>query len=187
MTKNHARATNARRQLGSVPTQLAALSEMTVGDLAERYLELYGEPTRSRNKDYLRKRLAWRIQELAEGGLSAQAVGRIAELGDGIPERWRMRQAEKQQKAEPPPPIERDPRLPGVGGVLRRVYQGVPHEVTVAEDGFEYAGARFKTLSAVARHITGTAWNGFLFFGLKAAPEGATATPASAQGSGVAA
>jgi len=187
MTKNHARATAARRQLGDVPTQLAALSDMTVGDLAERYLALYGEPTRSRNKDYLRKRLSWRIQELAEGGLPAQAVQRIGELGDGIPERWRMRQAEKQQNQPPPAPVERDPRLPGVGGVLRRVYQGVPHEVTVAEDGFDYGGARFKTLSAVARHITGTAWNGFLFFGLKAAPDGATTTPASPQGSEVAA
>jgi len=67
----------------------------------------------------------------------------------------------------------RDPRIPPVGTVLRRVFQGVAHEVTVCSEGFEYAGQRFKTLSAVAKHITGTPWNGFLFFGLKKRVEAA--------------
>jgi hypothetical protein len=163
-TKTAARARANARELGDVPTQLAALETMTVGALAEKWRELYGEPTRTRNKDYLKKRLAWRIQELAEGGLSAGALARIAELGDQLPERWRMRVA----PTDATPALEpRDPRIPPVGTVLRRVFEGVAHEVTVCNEGFEYAGQRFKTLSAVAKHITGTPWNGFLFFGLK--------------------
>jgi hypothetical protein len=66
------------------------------------------------------------------------------------------------------PPVEpRDPRVPPVGTVLRRVFDGVAHEVTVCAEGFEYEGERHKTLSAIAKQITGTRWNGFLFFGLK--------------------
>lgn len=171
-TKTVARARANARELGDVPAQLAALETMSVGQLAEKWRELYGEPTRTRNKDYLKKRLAWRIQELAEGGLSAGALARIAELGDQMPERWRMRQAPTD--ATPAPALEpRDPRIPPVGTVLRRVFEGVAHEVTVCSEGFEYAGQRFKTLSAVAKHITGTPWNGFLFFGLKKRVEAA--------------
>jgi len=70
---------------------------MNVGQLAEKDRELYGEPTRTRNKEYLRKRLAWRIQEQVEGGLSASALERIAQLGDDVPERWRMRQSAQEQ------------------------------------------------------------------------------------------
>ena len=68
------RARANARELGDVPAQLAALETMSVGQLAEKWRELYGEPTRTRNKDYLKKRLAWRIQELAEGGLPPGAV-----------------------------------------------------------------------------------------------------------------
>ena len=168
MSKTTARARANARELGDVPTQLAALEKMNVGQLAEKYRELYGEPTRTRNKEYLRKRLAWRIQELAEGGLPASALERIAQLGDDLPERWRMRQAAHERNAGPAQPLEpRDPRVPPVGTVLHRVFNGVAHEVTVCSEGFEHGGERFKTLSAVAKHITATPWNGFLFFGLK--------------------
>jgi hypothetical protein len=60
----------------------------------------------------------------------------------------------------------RDPRVPAVGTVIRRVYDGQVHEVTVCAEGFEYAEKRYKTLSAIAKLVTGTRWNGFLFFGL---------------------
>ena len=79
-----------------------------------------------------------------------------------------MRQAAQVQDLGTVQPTEpRDPRVPPVGTVLRRVFNGVAHEVTVCNEGFEHGGERFKTLSAVAKHITGTPWNGFLFFGLK--------------------
>ncbi|ATB46356.1 DUF2924 domain-containing protein [Corallococcus macrosporus] len=172
--KGTARA--ARLQLADVPQQLAALASMSVPELAAKYLELYGEPTRSRNRDYLKKRLAFRIQELAEGGLSARAVARISELGDKLPERWRMRQVEetKPATAPPPPPPSpapvdgRDARLPPPGTVLTRVFKGAQHRVTVREGGIEYEGQLHRSLSSVAKLITGTAWNGFSFFGLKA-------------------
>ncbi|NOJ81591.1 DUF2924 domain-containing protein [Myxococcus xanthus] len=162
----------ARKELADVPHQLAALASMSVPDLAEKYLEVYGEPTRSRNRDYLKKRLAFRIQELAEGGLSARAVARISELGDKLPERWRMRQVEETKPATPPPPAPapvdgRDARLPPPGTVLTRVFKGAQHRVTVREEGIEYDGQLHRSLSSVAKLITGTAWNGFTFFGLK--------------------
>ena len=68
---------------------LAALGRMTGAELAEKYLVLFGQPARSRNKDFLRKRLAWRIQELAEGGLSERALARIEELGANALASWR--------------------------------------------------------------------------------------------------
>jgi hypothetical protein len=152
-----------------VPAQLAALETMNTPALVTAYRNLYGEPTRTRNVAYLRKRLGYRLQELTYGGLSASALEKIADLGDGIPERWRMRQAEKAGLIEPPPqPVEpRDPRIPPVGTILRRVHNGITHQVIVCAEGFDCAGMRFKTLSAVAKHITGTPWNGFLFFALK--------------------
>ncbi len=165
------RARRAARDLSTVPAQLAALEQMTVTELVAKYRELYGEPTRTRNKDHLRKRLAWRIQELAEGGLSEEAKRRVAELGVELPERWRRKLADTVPQVERAP---RDPRLPGVGSVLMRVRQGIEHRVTVMEDGFEYAGERFKTLSAVAKRITGTPWNGFTFFGLAKAGQEAS-------------
>ena len=84
---NHAR--RARERVAGVTEQLAALRSMTVAELRERYLEVYDEPTRSRNKDWLFKKIAWRIQELAEGGLSDQALARIDALGEDVPVRWR--------------------------------------------------------------------------------------------------
>ncbi len=173
--KTTARSRAARRELDDVPSQLAALETMNVPALAEKYRELYGEPTRSRNKDYLKKRLRWRIEAMVHGGLSQGALARIQQLGDKLPERWQMRLGQPASEAAPTPeapPITvatepRDPRVPPVGTVLRRVFDGKTHEVTVCAEGFEYAGTRYKTLSAIAMHITGTRWNGFLFFGLK--------------------
>jgi hypothetical protein len=162
---------NARVELGDVPRQLAALDTMTVGELARKFEELYGEPTRSRNKTYLQKRLAWRIQELAEGGLSAQAIRRIQDLGDELPERWRQRLANpvppaRAAAAVRPGPEKRPSGLPPVGELLRREYDGEVHEVTVVADGIDYRGRRFRSLSQVAKQITGTHWNGRVFFGL---------------------
>ena len=155
----------AIRELGNIPSQIAQLQNMTVGELASTYQELYGEPTRTRNKPYLQKRLAWRIQELAEGGLSPKAIKKVAELGDELPERWRMRLA-------PRPTITptRDPRLPPVGAIIVKSHAGKKRQVKVLDRGFEYNGKPFRSLSAIAKAITGTNWNGFAFFGLKQLP-----------------
>ena len=81
----------ARHDMADIAKELATLKQMSVSELHEKYREVFGEPSRSRNKDYLRKKVAWRIQELAEGGLSERARGRIAELSAGLPDGWRRR------------------------------------------------------------------------------------------------
>ena len=181
MTKTTARSRAARRELDDMPSQLAALETMNVPALAEKYRELYGEPTRSRNRAYLKKRLAWRIEANFQGDLSQGAIARIQQLGDQLPERWQMRLG--QSASEPAAASDaatkldaalstattepRDPRVPPVGTVVRRVFDGKTHEVTVCVEGFEYEGRKYKTLSAIANQIAGSRWNGFLFFGLK--------------------
>ncbi len=157
----------------AVGAKLAELEHMNVAELAAKFEALFGRPTRTRNRDYLRKRLGWRVQELASGGLPPSAIARIAALGDGLPDRWRMREVALGapvlvEAALPRTP--RDPRLPPPGETLRRVVGGEVHEVVVLPSEFEYRGERFKTLSAVAKRITGTAWNGFAFFGLPKSP-----------------
>lgn len=159
------------RVVADMTTQLAGLRAMTVAQLRDRYRDVYGEPTRSRNKDYLRKKIAWRIQELAEGGLSKRALHRLAELADDAPARRRWRGTGRREEGaaidSTRPESSRDPRLPDPGTVITRVHRGVEHKVTVLADGFEFAGTRFASLSRVAREITGTRWNGYLFFGLQ--------------------
>lgn len=166
------RAADARQALGDVTAQLAALHGMTVAQLRERWLALCGTPTASRNGPYLRKRLAWRVQEVAEGGLTQRARDRIEQILDGhfLPDITRRARAATDGVAPKamatPPASDRDPRLPPVGTVLRKVHRGTEHAVTVLDDGFEHQGVRYGTLSSVAKKITGAGWNGFLFFGL---------------------
>ena len=159
-----------RRDLAEVTSQIAALNEMTTGELAERFRELYGVPTRSRNKRYLQKRLAWKIQELAHGGLSQRALDRIEQLAPLAPIRWRqpVENVEVAAKVDtsPKPTTGRDPRLPEPGSTISRKYKGVEHQVIVHEADFEFAGKRYRSLSKVARQITGTNWNGYGFFKL---------------------
>ena len=146
-----------------VIAQIEALRGMTVGQLRLKWRQLYGEDTRSGNRDYLWRRLAWRVQELAYGGLSERAQARIKELGEELrmlpSRRWQVPAAQSQG------PV-RDRRIPKPGVVLSRRYHGQEIRVTVLDDGFEWNGRRFKSLSALAREVTGQRWNGLLFFGL---------------------
>jgi hypothetical protein len=146
---------------------LAVLGSLTVAGLARKYEELFGAPSRSRNKEYLRKRLAFRIQELAEGGLSPRALARIEELNRNAPPlgpRTGAKTARAPEPAKEESGVVRDPRLPASGTVLTRTYGKAEHRVTVLDDGFEYKGKPYPSLSRIAREITGTSWNGFLFF-----------------------
>ncbi|MDL1951780.1 DUF2924 domain-containing protein, partial [Acidobacteria bacterium ACD] len=124
----------------------------------------------------------YRIQELAEGGLSPRALDRIDQLNRLAPPPWRRPAGGAHGPAAQPTlaPPARDPRLPSPGTVLTRLHRGVEHRVTVLADGFEYRGERYRSLSAIARRITGTPWNGFLFFfgrssGTRKLPEGSAA------------
>ena len=148
--------------LADLTAEVAALQTMGRAELAARFEEVFGYPTRTGDLRNLRKRIAWKIQADAEGGLSQRALDRIEELAPLAPVRWRRPAG----AGELPDRPMRDPRLPPVGTVLRRTHRGVEHEVVVHEDSFEHQGVQYPSLSAAARAITGTAWNGFRFFGL---------------------
>ncbi len=140
----------------SVPAQLAALPRKSIAELKEVWRELYQAEPPLYNRSFLVKRLAYRIQELVYGGLSARTVARLDALAD-------EEEARLQGK-----PRRRITGRPVAGTRLVREWQGVEHHVTVLVDGFEYQGRTYRSLSAVARSIAGTRWNGPLFFGLRA-------------------
>jgi len=158
------------RKLG---LQLSELQGMGLAELRARHLELFGEDARSKNLPFLRKRLAFRLQERVHGGLPPEARVKVEELAPT--ELPTQKQAPRRAKGQTPaskPTLVRDPRLPEIGTVLRREHRGVTHEVEVLEQGFRYLGQAYRSLSAIAKEITGTAWNGFGFFGLKGADRG---------------
>jgi hypothetical protein len=153
----------------NVPREVAALRRMTTRELKEKYAEVFGEQTAGNHKEWLIKRIAWRIQALAEGGLSERARRRAEELANDADLRLnppRPKTADAIPAAAPAAAVgaPRDRRLPPVGSVLARVYRGETLQVRVRADGFEFEGAAYPSLSAVAKAITGSHCNGFLFF-----------------------
>ena len=155
----------SNKKVADIATQLSALHKMTVSELHTKYEEVFGEPSRSRNKAYLRKKVAWQIQALAEGGLSKKAKDRIQEILDG-PMTIDIGGKKRKKAAAKTGGKKRDPRLPPVGTVIKRTYKDEEHAVTVLVDGFEYTDEKYRSLSKIAKKITGTSWNGFLFFSL---------------------
>ncbi len=153
----------------NVPAQLCALRRMTVAELRERHLQLFGTETRSRHKDQLFKRLAWRIQELEHGGLSDRAKRRAEQIASDLDARFLPPKKTGDGRAAVTVPAQirsAGPRLlPGT--ILQREYRGEVHQVVVLDRGFEYEGKVYRSLSGVAKHIAGTSWNGNLFFGLR--------------------
>ena len=150
----------AEEKRASVLRQVAALDGLTTPDLKARWRELYGNEPPRFNRQFLIKRLAYRIQELAYGGLSAATRERLAgvlnEEGYNDLGVKTGRRALAGSEARLPP-----------GTLLAREWDGRRHEVRVVDGGFEYQGLPFRSLSAVARHITGTQWNGPKWFGLR--------------------
>ena len=157
-----------------IERDMATLKDMTPSQLRGRYAELHGEPSRSGNKQWLIRRCAWRIQALAEGGLSERARRRAKELARdqdlrAIPPNGSKmapldRPADVQQPARRYIRRTHDARLPMPGGQVCRVYKNHLYVVDVLDDGFAYDGQRYQSLSAVAHAITGGHWNGFKFF-----------------------
>jgi hypothetical protein len=149
--------------------EIARLGKLKTKALQARYGELFGEESRSSNHAHLFRRIAWRLQANAEGGLSERARKRAAELAHDADLRLRAPRhfwrADGSVGLEPVP--ARDPRLPPVGTVLKRVYGERTIEVTVLATGFEFEGKSYPSLSLIAQRVTGTRWNGFLFFGLQ--------------------
>ena len=139
-----------------IPARLAALKSTPTKDLKDQWRELFDSEPPPFNRRYLESRLAYRIQELAYGGLKPETVRRLERLGEQLDGGDRKKSG-----------MRADRDRPITGTRLIREWQGVEHVVTVTADGFEWQGRPYKSLSAIARAITGTRWNGWVFFGLK--------------------
>jgi hypothetical protein len=139
----------------TVLRRIAALKTMPILDLKQQWRDLFEREAPPYNRAFLQHRLAYRIQELEYGGLKPETLKRMRriaeELDGGRPSNRRRHHQDR----------------PLAGTRLIREWQGVEHCVTVRDADFEYQGCPYKSLSAVARRITGTQWNGWAFFGLK--------------------
>ena len=153
----------------NITQELATLRRMTPKELRARYAELFGERPSTQNTGWLLKRLAWRLQALAEGDLSQRARRRAAELANDADLRT---STPRVAVAEPAPErtavkavrFQADERLPPPGSILTRRYKGEELRVQVLAEGFAFEGQVYRSLSAVARAVTGSHCNGFLFF-----------------------
>jgi len=139
----------------SVLAQVAALKKMPTPDLKKQWRDLFETEPPPYNRRFLESRLAYRIQELAYGGLKPETVKRLEALGEQLDGgNFVLRRIRGDDK-------------PIAGTRLIREWQGIEHTVTVLNDGYEWQGRSYQSLSAIARAITGTRWNGWVFFGLK--------------------
>jgi hypothetical protein len=149
----------------NIAKEIAALEQMTVKDLRAKYAEVFDETTNSGNKAWLIKRIAWRLQANAEGGLSERARQRAAELAN-------------ESDLRRYPPILKHPAttvavasprakdLPPSGTIITRPYKGRTLQVQVLDSGFEFEGEQYPSLSAIAKSVTGSHCSGRAFFGL---------------------
>lgn len=156
--------------------QIESLRHMTVGQLKTKYQEVFGEVSRSNHKQFLFRRIAWRMQANAYGGLSERARRRALEIADDsdlrirAPKNFLKAELDESRTLETRVAPTEDPRLPMPGTELVRRYRGKDVVVRVREDGFEYGGNIHRSLSSAVRQATGTPWNGFAFFGLGGKP-----------------
>jgi len=130
-------------------SQIANLPNMQTPDLVRLWTSIFDVPPHNKNKVFLIRKIAWRLQELAYGGLADDTHTKIRNMRDLT--------AKKTLKKN----------LPPVGTILEREHGNETHRVTVLRDGFEYRQCKYKSLTKIATHITGTKWSGPRFFGLK--------------------
>lgn len=128
-----------------IAVQIALLKTKTLSELQRMWNDYFTEPTISQNKEFFVSRIAYRIQELAYGGLPHEQQKLIAQM-------------------YVPPEMRRN--LPPVGTRIIREYHQIEHSVVILNDGFEYNGMKFPTLSAIAKKITGKKISGRHFFGI---------------------
>ncbi len=154
----------------NVGKEITALKRMTVVDLRRRYAEVFGESTGSRHKQFMMRRILWRLQANETGGLSERARERAKELAADSD----VRLTSPRPKAPTPNgptlvstiQLSQDDRLPMPGAIITRQYKGEAIDVRILPRGFEFQGEIYRTLSAVASKVTGTHWNGYHFFKL---------------------
>ncbi len=156
----------------NVAKEVAAMQRLPMQDLKARYADVFGEPTNANNRVWLVRRIAWRLQARAEGDLSERARRRAAELADDAdlrlsPPKEVDAQPELERTVTDVLPLANNGRLPPPGSVITRAYKSEDLQVKVLDDGrFEFEGEVFRSLSAVAKKITGQHMNGFHFFRL---------------------
>jgi hypothetical protein len=154
--------------------QIDELAAMDLAALQTRHLEFFGKETTCAHRRFLFRKLAWHLQAKAEGGLPESAIELARSIARDTPLRNRVLTNADRRRAGMPmdysstTTIEpaHDARTPLPGGLIVKQYRGKTYVVTVRDNGFEYEGCLFPSLSAVALEITRTKWNGYLFFGL---------------------
>ena len=155
----------------TVVAAIERLRSLNVIALRKRYQHLFGDQSRSSNKQYLFRRIAWRLQANAEGGLSERACHRAVQIADEADLRTRAPKGFLSAQVSATSTIDhsqpqRDARLPASGSLLTRRLDDRQIVVKVLAEGFEFESRHYRSLSAIAREVTGTRWNGLLFFGL---------------------
>ena len=158
----------------NIEKEVAALKRMTVDELRRKHVTVFGESNRSGHKDYLVKRIAWRLQAQEAGDLSQRARRRAEQLANDADLRTTAPKHPTDDtasgiptRATTLPPTDHDPRLPLPGSFVTRIYKGREIVVKVRPKGFEYEGEVYRSLSAVAKAVTGKHWNGYHFFKLR--------------------
>lgn len=148
-------------------SQIMELKKKPLADIQAKYKELFGQEPLSSNKVFLWRKIAYRIQEIEYGDISAETQSKIQELikkydpvnNTSVRPDSGSEQANKKK-------VNRDRRLPIPGTVITKEYKGKTFELKILDSGFEYSNKAYKSLSAIAKEITGAHWNGYLFFNL---------------------
>ena len=146
-------------------SEIMALKNAPFEELLERYKELYGEDASGNHKIYIWRKIAYKLQERKQGSLSVKAKARLKALIEEY-DPINNKALRPDKPALCLPAIAKYKRLPIPGTVITKEYKDAKYQVKVLEKGFEYKGKIYKTLSAIAKEITGSHWNGYLFFNL---------------------
>jgi hypothetical protein len=156
----------------TVLMEMESLRRASMADLRKKYREVFQEPTRCTHREHLFRRIAWRLQALAEVDLSERARGRANEIAQdsdlriNAPRDFFTVGGEQVQTTGDQNRRQQDRRLPLPGALLNRKWKGRTVLVEVLAEGFRYETRHYSSLSAIATEVTGTRWNGLAFFGL---------------------
>ena len=159
---------------GRLATDFQRLARMEIAELRQVHRDVFGADHPMPNAEHLRRKIAWHIQANAEGDLPESARQYALEIARDVA--LRVRACSNVVRRQSGVPLDQtvtvavvplhDSRLPMPGSLLVKEFRSQTIVVKVLDDGFEFDGRRFASLSAIAKEITGTKWNGFLFFGL---------------------
>ena len=139
----------------ALTAEVAGLSKLGIDELRERWKAMYGKaPSREIGRSFLTRAITYRLQERAYGGLKPSTRRLLAQFAE-----------ETATRTSPKKPQIRKAQS---GTILIREWQGNAHRVTMLDDGVSFNGKHYRSLSEVAREITGSRWSGPRFFGLRA-------------------